>query len=78
LDGYLKFTEDTTEWTGTEITFDISRKAGRTEVRFAHVGLTSSSECFDSCSSAWAFYINSSLRNLIATGRGAPNEAKTA
>ena len=29
---------------------------------------------FDSCSSAWGFYITSSLRNLITTGKGQPND----
>jgi hypothetical protein len=30
-------------------------------------------ECFGACSNAWGFYINESLRNLIATGKGDPN-----
>jgi hypothetical protein len=73
LDGYLNFTNDKTEWTGTDITFDISPTGSGTQVRFAHVGLVPQFECFESCSSAWSFYINSSLRNLIETGKGDPN-----
>jgi Activator of Hsp90 ATPase homolog 1-like protein len=76
LDGYLNFTEDTTEWTGTEMTFDISETGDKTEVRFTHAGLIPESECFDSCSSAWGFYINASLRSLITTGAGEPNETE--
>jgi hypothetical protein len=72
LDGYLNFTEDKTEWTGTDITFDIAPKGDRTEVRFTHVGLRPQSECFDSCSNAWGFYINGSLRTLVTTGQGQP------
>jgi hypothetical protein len=72
LDGYLQFTIDKTEWTGTDITFDVSPVDGGTEVRFTHVGLVPNYECFESCSSAWSFYINSSLRDLITTGKGAP------
>src|SRR5664280_2177589 len=34
LDGFLKFTEDKTEWTGTDIVLDISPKGNQTEVRF--------------------------------------------
>jgi len=74
LDGNLNFTEDKTEWTGTDITFDITEKGDQTEVCFTHVGLVPDFECFDNCSNAWGFYINSSLRSLIATGKGEPNE----
>jgi hypothetical protein len=27
-------------------------------------------ECFESCSNAWGFYVNGSLRSLISTGKG--------
>lgn len=73
VDGYLSFVDDKTEWTGTEITFDISRRGSQTEVRFTHLGLVPQGECFESCSSAWSFYINGSLRDLITTGKGDPN-----
>jgi hypothetical protein len=73
LDGYLSFVDDKTEWTGTDIIFDIVPKAAQTEVRFTHLGLVPAYECFDSCSSAWHFYILGSLRNLIAKGQGTPN-----
>jgi len=73
LDGYLAFVEDKTEWTGTDVTFDIAPQESGTEVRFTHVGLVPDDECFDSCSSAWHFYVGTSLRNLITTGHGAPN-----
>ena len=74
VEGYLQFTVDKTEWTGTDITFDISQVEGGTEVRFTHVGLVPDYECFESCSSAWGFYINNSLRSLITTGKGDPNK----
>jgi hypothetical protein len=78
LDAYLNFTDDPHEWTGTEVTFEIVPKGDQTEVRFAHVGLVPEFECYDQCSSAWGFYINSSLKRLITTGVGEPNatEAK--
>jgi hypothetical protein len=76
LDGYLTFVQDKTEWTGTEIVFEIARQGDATELRFTHVDLVPTYECFDNCSSAWSFYINSSLRNLIATGeRHQPNQS---
>ncbi|MGW0232072.1 hypothetical protein ACWDWO_27500 [Actinopolymorpha singaporensis] len=55
------------------ITFDITQKDGRTEVRFTHHGLVPTEECFDVCSTGWNFYVNTSLRQLIATGEGQPN-----
>ena len=74
LDSYLNFIEDKTEWNGTKVTFEIARKGDKTEVRFTHVGLAPQDQCFDACSNAWGSYINGSLRNLIATGKGQPNQ----
>ena len=73
LEGYLKFVKDKTEWKGTDIVFDISKKGDKTEVRFTHQGLVSEFECFDACSGGWDFYINGSLRDLITTGEGRPD-----
>jgi hypothetical protein len=70
LDAHLKFAEDPSEWMGTEITFEVARNGKQTEVRFAHLGLIPEFECFESCSNAWGFYINGSLRQLITTGDG--------
>jgi len=73
LDAYLNFTADPKEWTGSEITFEVSQQGEQTEVRFTHLGLVPAFECYDKCSSAWSFYINNSLRRLITTGQGEPN-----
>jgi hypothetical protein len=73
LDNYFNFIEDKNEWVDTEISFEISRKGNKTDVRFTHVGLVSGYECFDVCSNAWGSYINGSLRSLITTGEGKPN-----
>ncbi len=74
LDNYFNFTEDKSEWKGTEITFEVSEKGNKTEIRFAHLGLVPEYECFDVCSNSWGFYINGSLRSLITTGKGRPNQ----
>jgi uncharacterized protein YndB with AHSA1/START domain len=68
LDSQLSFVKDQSEWTGTEIVFEISEKNGKTEVRFTHAGLVPEYECFDSCSNAWGTLVNDNLRLLIATG----------
>jgi hypothetical protein len=72
LDSYLSFVEDKTEWNGTKVTFEIAKKDGKTEIVFTHVGLTSAEQCFNGCNNAWGSLINSSLRNLIAAGKGQP------
>ena len=70
LDARLTFTRDQAEWKDTRITFELSPKAGGTEVRFTHLGLVPEFECFDSCSNAWGSILNGSLRSLIAAGEG--------
>jgi hypothetical protein len=73
VDNYFNFTKDKSEWKGTKIVFDVSRKDNVTEIRFTHEGLVPEYECFNICSKAWGSYINGSLRNLTMTGKGQPN-----
>jgi hypothetical protein len=72
-DSWIGFIEDKTEWDDTVTVFDVSEKDGQTEVRFTHVGLVPSFECFGVCSDAWASYMTGSLRSLITTGKGDPH-----
>jgi hypothetical protein len=74
LDNYFNFIEDKTEWKGTKLVFEVSKKGDKTEVRFTHLGLVPEYECFNVCSNAWGSYINGSLRSLITTGKGHPNQ----
>ena len=73
LDSQLSFLKDKSEWTGTEVVFDISAKKGKTEVRFTHAGLKPQIECYGSCSNAWGMLVNGNLRNLITTGNPQPD-----
>ncbi len=70
---YFKFTKDKSEWTGTKISFEISEKNGKTQIRVTHHGLNPEYECFDICSNAWTQYVQQSLFGLITTGTGKPN-----
>lgn len=73
VDNYFSFTEDKSEWKGTEVIFDIRPADGRTELKVTHVGLVPDYECYEVCSAGWNTYVNGSLRDLIVTGRGQPN-----
>ena len=53
VDNNFNFTEDKSEWKGTKIIFEISKKGDKSEIRFTHLGLVPEYECFDVCSNAW-------------------------
>jgi hypothetical protein len=69
-EGGPRFVNDRTEWKGTKIIFDISKKGNKTEVRFTHQGLIPRLECYDACSDGWGSIIRDGLRTLITTGKG--------
>jgi len=72
IDSRLNFVEDKAEWRGTDIVFEISKKNGKTELQFTHVGIVPEIECYDKCSRGWSIYVGESLRSLITTGKGSP------
>jgi uncharacterized protein YndB with AHSA1/START domain len=75
VDNTFSFVEDQEEWTDTEVHFEIAtRSDGKTELRFTHVGLVPEFECYEICHKSWDFYVGHSLRKLITTGTGQPNE----
>jgi activator of Hsp90 ATPase-like protein len=76
-DSRINFVKDKTEWNGTDIVFDITKKKNdKTELRFTHVGLVPALQCYEDCSEAWGSYMNDSLRSLITKGKGQPNRKK--
>lgn len=78
LDNKFNFTEDKTEWIGTNVSFEISTQDGKTQLHFTHQGLVPSYECYDACVSGWTHYIGQSLKGLVTTGKGQPNSKETA
>lgn len=73
VDSQLSFAKDQHEWTGTDVVFELTQQDDKTALRFTHIGLAPAIECYGDCSSAWGFYINESLRNLITADEGQPN-----
>nr|WP_315821451.1 SRPBCC domain-containing protein [Paraflavitalea speifideiaquila] len=78
LENYFSFTDDTKEWTGNNIIFDISQQGNQTQLSFTHQGLVPEYECYSACTKGWAQYIQQSLPSLITTGKGQPNTRKQA
>jgi hypothetical protein len=72
-ESYLSFLDDKTEWTGTEICFEISEKDGKTHLHFTHIGLVPESECYNDCFKGWNYFLQHSLLNFITTGKGQPH-----
>jgi uncharacterized protein YndB with AHSA1/START domain len=68
---FMSFVEDHTEWTGSDIVFDIQQEDGKSTLTFTHRGLRKG-ECIDVCADAWSTFIVGSLKNLVLTGTGNP------
>lgn len=56
---------DPEEWVGTDITFEIEKAEDGSRVRFTHVGLEPTSECYDRCAAEWEHSITAGLRRLL-------------
>jgi uncharacterized protein YndB with AHSA1/START domain len=65
----LSFLEQTDEWTGTKVIFEIAKKGEKTQLTFIHQGLTSEVECYDACAPAWTQYVQNKLLPLIETSK---------
>jgi hypothetical protein len=65
--------KNTKEWNDTKMSWEISEKNKKTEIRFNHLGLVPEIECFDACSNAWSEYIQGSLFKLLTDGKGKPS-----
>ncbi|GGK51814.1 SRPBCC family protein [Nocardia camponoti] len=76
-DTWLSFVENTAEWDGTDVIFDLTPTNSGTELRFTHRGLVPSGECYEVCSNGWTGYVTTSLKGLLTTGIGDPYRAST-
>jgi len=56
---------DVREWNGTDIVFEIAPTPSGSELRFTHVGLVPSCDCFAMCRNGWTYHLET-LRAVIA------------
>ena len=64
---------DLHDWQGTTVRFEIEPKGdGASTLRFEHVGLSPVLECYETCDSAWRYYVGDSLKAYVETGQGKP------
>ena len=67
-----RFTSGPEEWTGTDVTFSLSRSGEYTVVQFGHRNWREPVEFMAHCSMKWATFLLS-LRDLVETGKGKPS-----
>ena len=60
------------EWIGTNISFDLEEKDGRTILRFAHSGWRAVTDTFAGCNYDWGRFMTS-LKSFCETGTGTPS-----
>jgi len=71
-DCYLPWLNDKTEWTGTDVVFEISKEGNGTRVDMTHIGLTPEVECYTACEKGWNHHIKESLFQFLTEGKGMP------
>jgi hypothetical protein len=63
--------QNTDAWEGTTITFDLVPDDRGTRIDFAQTGYRSS-PCFEVCDRGWAYFVGTSLKQYVETGKGIP------
>jgi uncharacterized protein YndB with AHSA1/START domain len=63
--------QDTHAWEGTTITFSLAPQATGTKVDLAQEGYRES-PCYEVCSQGWEFFVGTSLKQYLETGKGVP------
>jgi hypothetical protein len=70
---YLPWLKDKTEWTGTQVHWNLTEKDNATEINFVHEGLVPEVECYNGCVKGWDQYMMQSLPKLLLENQGQPN-----
>ncbi len=72
IDSHQGWVKHETEWTGSQIVWEILGKKDGTQINMTHVGLTPKIECHDKCIQAWDYLLYSSLLKLLTENQGLP------
>lgn len=64
--------QDTTEWNGTSVAWDVSSSNGTTTVTLTHHGITPEVECYGMCEKGWNSAVQNSLLQFLNEGKGVP------
>jgi uncharacterized protein YndB with AHSA1/START domain len=64
--GWLE--RDKSEWTDTNLVFELAPRGDRTVIRFTHEGLVLDKECYSRCSEGWNLVIERYLFKFITDG----------
>jgi hypothetical protein len=71
---HLPWLKDQTEWTGTQVVWELAEKKSGTQIDFTHLGLVPQAECYGMCRKGWNYHIKKSLRQFLETGTGLPDQ----
>ena len=63
--------QNTSAWEGTTITFSLAPDQDGTQLELAQTGYRES-PCFEVCNQGWAFFVGTSLKQYLETGKGIP------
>ena len=63
--------QNTNAWEGTKITFTLTPAIQGTRLDFAQTEYRES-PCYEVCNQGWAFFVGTSLKQYLETGKGMP------
>ena len=72
IDSKQEWVKNPTEWTGTEIVWEIASEKNGTKITMTHKGLVPEMECYEKCEGAWNWLTSESLSKLLQENVGKP------
>jgi len=72
LESKQEWVKNISEWTGTEIVWDVIAENEGARITLTHKGLNAGLECYQICTGAWNYLATESLFNLLQENVGKP------